>query len=297
MTQALSAFREIGDRWGTAAALSTATCHAMVRGELQLVEQYGEQSSRLFRELGDRWGRSQTIRPLAYLAESVTGDYERAARLHEDGLRTAEELRLGPEVADRLSGLGRIAPLRGDLVRARELHERAQRLADQQNYRTGQQYAELGLALTARRAGELDRAEDLLNRLLAWHQLAQGTSLVMAELGFVAEQRGDAETALARHLDGLTIARAVGDLRSIALALDGLAGAQTLKGRHGQAARLLGRADAARRSAGAPLPAAERGDVDRITVRARSALGEDAFATEFDRGAALDPDECLSMKP
>ncbi|WP_243740792.1 hypothetical protein [Streptomyces sp. 8K308] len=35
---------------------------------------------------------------------------------------------------------------------------------------------------------------------------------------------------------------------------------------------------------GAPLPPAERGDVDRITAAARAALGEAAFTTAFRRG-------------
>jgi hypothetical protein len=119
----------------------------------------------------------------------------------------------------------------------------------------------------------------------------QSDAFFLAQLGFIAEQRGDAETALSRHLDSLTAARITGDPRAVALALEGLAGARTLMGHHDQAARLLGTADAARRSAGAPLPAAERGDVDRITTRAKTALGEDAFATEFEHGTGLDPDD------
>ncbi|MGP3937519.1 BTAD domain-containing putative transcriptional regulator [Nonomuraea sp. KM88] len=296
--QALDTFREIGDQWGTAAALATAANQAMVRGNLHRLEQYGEQSAELFRELGDAWGYQQTVRALAYLAEAASGDYERAARLQRDGLRQAEELRLWPQAADRLSGLGRIALLQGDFAQSRELHERARRLAAQQNYKVGEKYAEVGLALTARREGDLDDAEERLNSLLAWHHevgFAPGTALVLAELGYVAEQRGDAESALARHFEGLTAARTAKDPRSCALVWEGLAGAQNLLGQHDQAARLLGAADAARRSVGAPLPAAERGDCDRITARARSALGEEAFAAEFGRGAEMEVDQCVAM--
>jgi hypothetical protein len=75
----------------------------------------------------------------------------------------------------------------------------------------------------------------------------------------------------------------------MALALEGLAGARALAGHHGQAARLLGVAGAARRSAGAPLPPAEQGDVNRITAMVRTALGEESFASEFAVGANLDP--------
>jgi hypothetical protein len=40
-----------------------------------------------------------------------------------------------------------------------------------------------------------------------------------------------------------------------------------------------------------PLPRAEHGDVDRITAAALNALGEQAFAAEFELGTKLDPDE------
>ncbi|GAA3475267.1 hypothetical protein [Nonomuraea roseola] len=42
---------------------------------------------------------------------------------------------------------------------------------------------------------------------------------------------------------------------------------------------------------GAPLPRAERGDVDRITEAAKAALGQTAFAEAFQRGATLSPEE------
>ncbi|NED08205.1 hypothetical protein G3I55_41965, partial [Streptomyces sp. SID6648] len=41
---------------------------------------------------------------------------------------------------------------------------------------------------------------------------------------------------------------------------------------------------AARRRAGAPLPPAERGDVDRVTAAARAVLGAAAFTEAFDLG-------------
>jgi hypothetical protein len=69
-----------------------------------------------------------------------------------------------------------------------------------------------------------------------------------------------------------------------------------LAGHHSQAARLLGTAEAARRSAGAPLPPAEHAEVDRITATVRTALGEEAYASEFAVGAKLDPHDALGWK-
>ncbi|GAA3308211.1 hypothetical protein [Nonomuraea dietziae] len=53
----------------------------------------------------------------------------------------------------------------------------------------------------------------------------------------------------------------------------GWQGRHSLAGRHDLAARLLATAAATRRAVGAPLPAAERGDVDRIEARVRQARG------------------------
>jgi hypothetical protein len=160
----------------------------------------------------------------------------------------------------------------------------------------GRVYALTGLALGERRTGRLDLAEEHLQEVLHWHRGVDAelaTTLIHAELGFVAELRGDADAALQRQLAGHAVARRGGDPRARALALEGLAGAVALAGAHRHAARLLGAAAAQREGAGAPLPAAERGDVDRITAAATGALGEAEFAAEFTRGAEADPDELV----
>ncbi len=236
----------------------------------------------MFRELGDRWGVAAVLCTRARQAlAQITGDYARAARLHRDGARMAEELGLWTEVSDNLCQLGRVALLTGEDARAEQLHEQARRLAAEQGYTVGEEIAELGIALGARRHGDLDRAEAILRRWLRWDRAMDsdlGTALILAELGFVAELRGDAATARALHEEGLTAARNIGDRRAIALALEGLAGAHALAGEHAHAARLLGEAAATREAAGAPLPAAERGDVDRIAAVVTAALGADALA-------------------
>ncbi len=293
--QALAGFRALGDTWGTAAALSVRARHAMARGDLDAVRHDGELSARLFRGLGDRWGQAQTVFPLATLAE-ITGDYPRATRLHHAGLEIAEELGLGAEVSRRHTGLGRIALLTGDTARARDHHTRALHLARAQNFRSGQVSAEIGLALGARAEGDLDTAERHLDALLDWFRetgYGPGGSLVLAELGFVAELRGDAATALAWHLDGYAVARGLGDPRALALALEGLAGARALAGAADDAAALLGAAAAARDSVASPLPPAERTDVDRVTAAARAALGAPEFATAFAHGTRLSPADAV----
>ncbi|MFE9056978.1 BTAD domain-containing putative transcriptional regulator [Streptomyces mutabilis] len=282
-------FRAAGDRWGEAAALSTRATSAVYEGDLAALRRNAESSADLFAELGDLWGSLQASEQLGILAE-IAGDYEGAARLHRHGLRSAEELQLWTQVSFRLARLGRVALLTGDDARATELHERARRLAAEQSHRPAEQFAATGLALGARRRGDLDAAEARLHPWLEWNRrlgVASGEALILAQLGYVAEQRGDAELAEKLHREGLGAARATGDPRALALALEGLAGARAVAGHMDHAASLLGTAAAVRESVHAPLPRSERADVDRATARVRDELGEDAFAAAFDRGRGL----------
>ncbi|MEU0687902.1 AfsR/SARP family transcriptional regulator [Streptomyces uncialis] len=290
--RALTAFRADGDRWGIAAALSTRAVQTLLRGDLAALRSDATDAHALFDELGDPWGRLQTSYPLAALA-SITGDHAQASALHEQGLRLAEELGFWADAADRLTGLGRVALLTGDFRRAAELHRDARARAAEHGYAAGEIHAEIGLALGARREGDLDLAERYLRKTLAWHrevEFGPGPALLLAELGFLAEQRGDAPLALSLHRQGLAVAREGGDPRAVALAHEGLAGAHALADRPARAARLLGLAARARERSGAPLPEAERGDVDRVTARVLTALGSEVFTAEFSAPGEDDPE-------
>ncbi|MEV4751540.1 BTAD domain-containing putative transcriptional regulator [Streptosporangium sp. NPDC049248] len=302
LDRALPAFRATGDRWGTAAALATRAKLAHVRGDPAALGRDGERSAELFGELGDRWGRLEATGWLGALAE-MTGDLQRADRLHRDGLHMAEELGLWPEVAGRLAWLGWTALQRGDYTQARETCERALRLAAEQGHRTAQIFATMGLAFAARREDLLDLAETHLRDLLngAPEQSAEETPppylpMIMSELGFVAEQRGDAAAALASHLRSIDLAARFESSREMPGTLEGLAGALTLAGDHDAAALLLG-AGAAARASNSPPPPTERGDIDRITTRVREALGADRFTAGFERGGTLTAQEIRSLLP
>jgi predicted ATPase/DNA-binding SARP family transcriptional activator len=288
---ALATFEALGDRWGIAAALTDRVSQLHYAG----AQEQAARAAALFRDVGDRWGQVQATFALGSLAE-LAGRYADAAEQHRAGLRMAEELGLWAEVSYQLSWLGRIALLERRFAEAEELHRRAVETAVAHGFAPGRIYALTGLALGARRTGDLARAEDLLQEVLDWHRGVDAelaTTLIHAELGFVAELRGDAETAVERQLAGHAVARRTGDPRALALALEGLAGAVALSGAHRHAARLLGAAAAAREGVGAPLPAAERGDVDRATAAAGGALGEATFSAEFALGATADPDELV----
>ncbi|MBG0824682.1 AfsR/SARP family transcriptional regulator [Planomonospora sp. ID91781] len=301
LDRALRGFRAVGDRWGTAAALATRAKLAHVRGDLTALGGDGGRSAELFTELGDRWGLMEATGWLGALAE-LTGDLERAERLQRDGLRMAEELGLWTEAAGRLAWVGWTALQRRGYAEAAESCGRALKLAVEQGHRTEQIFAAMGFAFAVRRQGHLELAEihlrDVLERA---PRQDTGTApppylpMVLTELGFAAEQRGDAAAALSLHLEALDQAARLDASRVMPIGLDGLAGAAVLAGDHDRAALLLGAAAAARAAGSPPASPAEHDDIDRITGRVRAALGEDRFAAGFERGGTLTPQEALSL--
>ncbi|MFB7823072.1 BTAD domain-containing putative transcriptional regulator [Streptomyces hydrogenans] len=290
---ALARFEEIGDPWGEAAALATRSFHAKLRGDFGALLRDGERSLEIFRRLGDEWGQLQAMVPLQTRAE-IVGEYAYAGELHRTCLDIAVRLDLRREVSFQLSGLGRIALLTREYGRARDFHERARRIAVEQTDGFGEQYAEIGLGMGARREGDLDAAEAHMRNVLDTHRrmgYEPGMpALILAELGFAAELRGDADRALELQRSGLAAARATGDPRALALGLEGLAGAVSLAGDAARAARLLGAAAASRAAVGVPLPEGEQDDVVRVTARVRAALGPEAYEAEYGRGAVSAPE-------
>ena len=61
-----------------------------------------------------------------------------------------------------------------------------------------------------------------------------------------------------------------------------------------RAARLLGAVEALREAIGAPLPPAQRGEIDRVTAAMRDALGEETFAAAWAEGGAMTPDQAVA---
>jgi predicted ATPase len=299
LARALDTFRAAGDRWGEAAVLSTRAMLAHIRDDLAALEHDARRSAELFGELGDDWGVLQATDWLIGLAD-LTGDHPEAARLSRAGLEMAERLGLWPDVAGRLGWLASISVQVGDYPRAIEYAQQARRLSAEQGRRSGEVFATLGLAFAARRAGKLDLAEEHLRWLLASARAQQTggghppyLSMVLAELGLLAGQRGDPAAALAHHREAFEVYRDRQSVRGIAWALAGMADALRRAGRPGPAAQLLGAADATQRGTGLPASASDRDELARITAEVQAAAPD--FAAQFARGGELTPEQARSL--
>ncbi|MGV9213849.1 BTAD domain-containing putative transcriptional regulator [Micromonospora sp. RB23] len=283
------------DTWTEAATLASRAKMAHVGGDQAALERTATRSAALFAETGDRWGRLQATEWVGGLAE-MRGDHERAAALHAEGLRWAEELRLWPQVCTELSWLAWLAVQTRDYPQARELAERAYHLAVQQDAPGALVFAELSLGLAARRDGKLDLAVahlgNLAERGRAEAQPALYLPPVLVELGHAIEQGGDPDAALALHVEAFGAAEAMAAPRDAIFALEGMASAVRVPE---VAARLLGAAAAARLAAQAPCAPAERDEVERVSARVRAALGPDRFDALVAEGTKLSPGEARAQ--
>ncbi len=298
------------DRWGEAAALVGLALPAHMRSDLDRLEQLVDRADALFAEVGDGWGRLEAGEWLGALAE-LRGDLDGAEKLLEAGLPDAERLGLWRSAASRLGLLGWVARQREDWQAARALGEQARRLAVEQADRSLEVLAGMVLGFTARQSGDLDLAEAHLRELLAGSdvdpdklvggapgpggadaavvEMPPHVATTVAELGFVAELRGDPALALALHERVLDAALASGYRRDVAGGLEGMAAALSALGAAAAAARLLGTAATVRAEAQLAASVAEQRDIERARRRVVATLGDEAVDQLMAEGRGLAP--------
>jgi non-specific serine/threonine protein kinase len=186
--------------------------------------------------------------------------------------------------------VGSIAEVQGDRARAAAQFEPGLALARAAGGRHAVAEHLTGLGRLARAAGDLARADGLLREGLAGYtELGnrRGVGFALHGLGLVAWGRGDGAGATGRLREALAIRRELDDRSGLAACLEGLATVAAGSGQPERAARLLGAAGALRAAVGAPLPPAERPEVEAAAAAARAALGEAAFAAASAAGADL----------
>ena len=121
-----------------------------------------------------------------------------------------------------------------------------------------------------------------------------GTGAALTVLGQLMRERGDLDRAETLLKEALPIGGGAVKI-GLAYGLEGLAGVDVERGRMQEAARLLGKAAALRAEAGVPRQSylARHADADREASRA--ALGEEAFAAEWEAGGRMSTDQILAF--
>jgi len=226
----------------------------------------------------------------------LQGDLAAAEERLGEALRLFDALGDEPGSANASSMLGNVAGDAGDTVRARAHYGRGLGIARGLGDLALTSLALGNLAVELVYHGEHAAARPLLEEVIG---IARGLGDVVTQanahnnLGDMAEAIGDAAVALAEYRWALRLAWETREPDYVLVGLDGLAVAL----RHaapGDAARLLGAAEAARRAVGIPVQATNQALHDRGVAEARAALGAAAFEAAWAAGEALSLDEAVA---
>jgi predicted ATPase/ribosome-binding protein aMBF1 (putative translation factor) len=247
-------------------------------------------------------GAGLPARTKAYLIQvsgilaMAQGDHDRAAALHEEGLKVYREMGHKKGESASLRELGFVAYERGDYERAVRLQEHSLALAREFASTFSIAWSLRALADAARGQGDLGRARTLLEEgltLARSTQHAWGIVRTLASLGSVACDAGEYARAWGLYEEGLELAWRTGLYHPVLLCLEGLARVALAQGRMERAAWLIGAAAALREDMGWPLPPAKRAEHDRTVTAIRRVLGERAFEEAWAKGHALPSEEAI----
>ena len=253
--ESVTLFRQVEDRWGVAWALFCLAAATSSLHDYSLARSYYEESLTLCRALGEKWGVAVALGGLGVTA-FAQGDYTVARPLLEEGVVLVRPQRDKRSLALNLYYLGRITRHGGDYQQALALFEESLAL-----------YEELG------------------NK--------PGIARLLCMLGKMACDKGDYGQAGAQLKESLALKQE--SRRGIASVLAGFATLTVARQQAKLAAQLLGAVEVLREAIGSPpLSPDERTDYEQALVAARTALGEEAFATAWAQGRAMPLEQAIA---
>jgi predicted ATPase/DNA-binding SARP family transcriptional activator len=254
----------------------------------------------LYRELGDRRGVAGILSSLGSVAREQSR-YARARELQAEALAGFEALDDRPGIAGGRNALGFAAWLEGDFATTEAECTQALTAFTELGDAEGAADAELNLGVAAMYQGEHEAAAAALARSRELSEqvgFREGVAWALHERGLLAVRCGEPGAAALLH-QALDIHRDLGDRWRVASVLDDLAAA-ALGGQPpdaARAARLLGAAQHIREAIGTAIAPCERADHARTEASAQAALGQAAFTSLAQAGAAEPLDDVLARSP
>ena len=230
--------------------------------------------------------RAKTLRLAGVLSEE-SGLYERAEKLHEQGLALYRRLENLEGVAASLTSLGALAYAVGDLERAMLLTQESLVLKRELGDERALMSSRNNLGEMMQKAGKLAKAQALFEENLESDEILGdewGTSVSRLNLGILAIEQGDLARSEMLLLEALRAFVRLGDEDATTECLDSLAGAAGARGEWARAASLFGAAEAAREELGIPIRPVDRERYERLVATSQRVPGEKAWASAWSAG-------------
>lgn len=245
----------------------------------------------LHSELGDESGVATALEVLGSVARE-RARYTESIERHHRSLELAERRADQLGVARALNYLAFACWLNGDHTAAVRHASRARTIFAGAHDPEGIVWSLLNLGSAALYQGGLAEAGALLCEALTVATDAsypEGVAWSLNQLGALAERLGDQRRAEGCLLESLRIHQSLGDRWRMTSVLEALATTAIARDNAAEAVSLLAAAAMLRESIDAPVPPAERTDVERTKVLAQAALGPDRFDQAWAEGTAAAP--------
>jgi len=254
-----------------------------------------EEAIALQRALNDDAGLAASLTSLGIIFQ-FRGEYDRAQAAHEEALAIRRQLHDEAGVATSLSNLASIAFSNNDMQRTAELGEESVAIYRRLGHESGLAHALTKLGLVAAKQGDYARAEEIFGECLRMQRAVGNVGSMhysLINLGAAAHKRGDNELALQRFHEALDLLQATPNKSSLAKVLEDLGFTLAALGDGSRGVRLLGAADAIRRTIHSPVFASERAEYEAELTRLRAALGEAAFDGAWRIGSSITLERAL----
>ncbi len=235
------------DDWSVGLAALTRGVAALTRPDPDHAQLLLRGAAEWFARTGNVLAQGAVLRHLADLAV-LRGRYDDAIAALEEmvSILPAES---HPAGIIRMAQLGCLYAFQDRPGQSDRWHARAEAAAEDQQHLHLLVFACNARGLTLLRLGHLKEAEACHRQALELcreHNIPEGLAMARSSLGYIAELHEDTTAAEQHHRASLHAAREVADRQAQALALEGLAGAASLRGYAAATGRLLGAASAFR---------------------------------------------------
>jgi tetratricopeptide (TPR) repeat protein len=238
---AVRAARHLGDRSGTALALTNLGDVRHLTGDYPGAARDLQEALDITWDLGDRPGQAYALTLLGDVRH-LTGDYPGAARDLQEALDITRDLGHQRGQAIALTYLGEVRRLTGDFPSAARDLQEALSICRDAGHRLGLPMTLTHLAVVRRMTGDyLGAARDLQEALNMSREIScpSGEVTALNESGTLSRIRGYLGQATSSHRQALDLARQIGSPLDEALALAGLGRCAQASGRTAEAADRL----------------------------------------------------------
>lgn len=298
--EGLALYRELGDRQGSATALSFWGYAAMMRCKYAEAYSLLEEALTLFREVGDPVGSVSILSPLANVL-FFQGDYARAHVLLEESLVHSKEAGDVQNHATSLMVLGMLLLCEGDFAQAHVCLEECLTVSREVGYKRNVAVSMLFLAIVAWVQGDVARARSLLEESQVFFKEVGGRGR-MAEVyvtqGLISLGEGDFPAARALLEKSFKLSLELDNKWTITWCLEGFAAVAAAQGEPVRAVWFMSAAQALREAIGTPLLSFSQAIHELTFTATRTQLGEQPFDDAWAEGRTMAPEQILlSMEP